>query len=63
MAQGLGWAGLRCRRGVASLSPETEMGLSILERLCPAGNTIGLDRQQQQAISIHFFLEDLGFRI
>ena len=56
---GLGeWAGLA---GWATL--KRNLVYSKMERLCPGRKNALSDGQQQQAISIYFFLEGLGFRV
>ena len=56
---GLGWAGL----GWAGVALKLKLVYSKITTLCPDRKYELSNGQQQQAISIYFFLEGLGFRV
>ena len=59
---GLGWAGLGCPETGTGLL-ENEIGLFENGKVSFHRKNVLLHGQQQQAISIYFFLEGLGFRV
>ena len=57
------WAGRVCAGpSLTCLTPKRKLVYQRMERLCPDRKNTFPDGQQQQTISVNFFLEGLGFR-